>query len=220
MGISKHSFRLLLFLRGFLLFLPKPILPSAIIECVSKCFGIDLLNEDGNTDQENIDRFWGYRVLLVEDVDINREIVMAVLEPTLLEIDCAENGAEAVRMFSEAPERYNIIFMDLQMPEMDGYDATRNIRALSGEKAKTIPIIAMTANVFKEDVEKCFEAGMNDHIGKPLDFDDVLLILRRHLFRQMPAKERRKEERRKRNADRRQMQDRRMGERRQRSGTN
>ena len=127
--------------------------------------------------------FQGYRVLLAEDVEINREIVMALLEPTLIEIDCAENGEEAVRMFSDNPSIYNIIFMDLQMPLMDGFEATRTIRALDGERGKTVPIIAMTANVFKEDIESCLEAGMNGHIGKPLDFDEVLNVLRNYLFR-------------------------------------
>jgi two-component system, sensor histidine kinase and response regulator len=114
-------------------------------------------------------------------VEINREIVLALFEPTSLEIDCAENGAEAVRKFSEAPGCYDLIFMDIQMPEMDGYEATRRIRALDMPKAKSIPIIAMTANVFREDVEKCIEAGMNSHVGKPLDFDEVLERLKSYL---------------------------------------
>ena len=118
--------------------------------------------------------FAGRRALLAEDMEINREIVLALLEPTLLEIDCAENGAEAVRKFSEAPRKYDLIFMDVQMPEMDGYEATRRIRALNLPQAKTIPIVAMTANVFREDVEKCVKAGMNGHVGKPLNFDEVL----------------------------------------------
>jgi signal transduction histidine kinase/DNA-binding NarL/FixJ family response regulator len=144
--------------------------------------------------------FAGRRILLVEDVDINREIVQTILEPTKLEIDCAENGKEAVRMFAEAPSRYDMIFMDIQMPEMDGYEATRRIRAIEAEQQKSsanfsegktqsndiylqkqIPIIAMTANVFKEDIEKCLDAGMNSHIGKPLDFDEVLNRLRSYL---------------------------------------
>jgi len=127
------------------------------------------------------DQYAGYSMLLVEDVDINQEIVMALLEPTLLKIDCAQNGAEAVRIFKEAPEAYNIIFMDVQMPVMDGFEATRLIRLLNAPNAKTIPIIAMTANVFKEDVENCLKAGMNGHIGKPVDFKTVLQILRQYL---------------------------------------
>jgi CheY-like chemotaxis protein len=107
--------------------------------------------------------------------------VLTLFETTLLEIECAENGIEAVYMFSEAPDKYDLIFMDVQMPEMDGYEATRRIRALDIPKAKTIPIIALTANVFREDIEKCKTAGMNDHVGKPLDFDEVLKILNSYL---------------------------------------
>jgi CheY-like chemotaxis protein len=119
--------------------------------------------------------------LLAEDVEINREIVLSLLEPTCLKIDCAVNGKEALQKFGEAPDQYDMIFMDLQMPEMDGLDATRNIRALDISRAKEIPIIAMTANVFKEDVEHCLAAGMNGHIGKPLDFDEVINILKTYL---------------------------------------
>ena len=137
---------------------------------------------DAGEESEYADCFSGYRALLTEDMEINREIVMALLEPTQMELDCAVDGAEAVRMFKEEPERYNIIFMDLQMPVMDGFEATRTIRALDDEWAKAIPIIAMTANVFKEDVDNCHAAGMDDHVGKPLDFDAVLQILRRHLY--------------------------------------
>jgi PAS domain S-box-containing protein len=125
--------------------------------------------------------FAGRRILLAEDVEINREIVLALFEPTQLKIDCAENGIETVSKFSEAPDAYDLIFMDIQMPEMDGYDATRRIRAMDMPKAKSIPIIAMTANVFREDIEKCREAGMNDHVGKPLNFDEVLEKLKSYL---------------------------------------
>jgi signal transduction histidine kinase/ActR/RegA family two-component response regulator len=125
--------------------------------------------------------FAGRRILLAEDVEINREIVVLLLEQTLIKIDCAENGAEAVRMFKSAPDKYDLIFMDLQMPEMDGYEATRSIRALDVDNAKIIPIIAMTANVFREDVEKCLRAGMNDHVGKPLDIDEVMDKLRSYI---------------------------------------
>ena len=196
-------------------FLPKPILPSAFVEAINLNFGVDLLNEEKDKDKEVIDRFWGYRILLAEDIEINREIVMALLEPTLLDIDCAENGVQALRMFSEAPDKYNIIFMDLQMPEMDGFTATRQIREIGTEKALSIPIIAMTANVFKDDVDKCLASGMNDHIGKPLDFEAVMFILRRYLYSQRPSSERRKEDRRKNPGDRRQQGERRKGDRRQ-----
>jgi signal transduction histidine kinase/PAS domain-containing protein/ActR/RegA family two-component response regulator len=131
--------------------------------------------------------FAGHCILLAEDVEINREIVQALLEPTQLSIDCAENGFEAVRMFKKAPQKYALIFMDVQMPEMDGFEATRQIRTFEAEKRKKglhgqIPIIAMTANVFREDIEKCLKAGMNSHLGKPLDFNEVLEKLRSHLL--------------------------------------
>ena len=137
--------------------------------------------KDEDEGLESAGMFTGRRILLAEDVEINREIVLALLEPTGLIIECAENGREAVRMFGEAPGRYEMIFMDVQMPEMDGYRATRAIRAMDFPKAKSIPIIAMTANVFREDVRNCFEAGMDDHIGKPLNYEEILIHLRRYL---------------------------------------
>jgi CheY-like chemotaxis protein len=156
-------------------FLSKPLFPSAIADCINQCLGVD--NILGSGAPEKAANFEGRRILLAEDVEINREIVQALLEPTSLAIDCAENGAEAVRLFNESPEAYDMIFMDIQMPEMDGYEATRKIRELN----KQIPIIAMTANVFREDIEKCLAAGMNDHVGKPLDFEEVLNKLREYL---------------------------------------
>jgi CheY-like chemotaxis protein len=107
--------------------------------------------------------------------------VAALLEPTLIAIDCAENGLEAVEMFSAGPDAYDMIFMDIQMPEMDGYEATRSIRALDIPRAKTITIVAMTANVFREDIEKCLASGMNDHGGKPLNIEEVLATLSKYL---------------------------------------
>ncbi|MDR1472050.1 MAG: response regulator [Synergistaceae bacterium] len=162
-------------------FLSKPLLPSAIADCINECLaggGSQAANEPSSGE---CGIFLGRRVLLAEDVDVNREIVTALLEPTLLGVECAENGIEAVRMFSENPDRYDIIFMDIQMPDMDGYEATRRIRALDVPGASEIPIVAMTANVFREDVEKCLQAGMNDHVGKPLNFDEVMATLRKYL---------------------------------------
>ena len=129
---------------------------------------------------ESVD-FSKFTVLLAEDIEINREIVLTLLEPLQLNIDCAENGKQALEMFEAAPGKYDLIFMDVHMPEMDGYQATEAIRDLKLWEAKTIPIIAMTANVFREDVEKCLEAGMNDHIGKPLNINDVMCILNKYL---------------------------------------
>jgi signal transduction histidine kinase len=122
-----------------------------------------------------------HRILLAEDIEINVEIVQAILEATEIQIDRAANGREAVQMFFIHPEAYEMIFMDIQMPEMDGYQATKSIRAMDVPNAKTIPIIAMTANVFREDVEKALAVGMNDHIGKPLDFNEVMRVLAKYL---------------------------------------
>jgi CheY-like chemotaxis protein len=130
------------------------------------------------------DDFSKYRVLLADDVELNREIVQSFLEPTGIAIDCAENGEEVVALFRAHPERYDAIFMDLQMPKMDGYEATKRIRALKLPRAKEIPIIALTANVFREDVEKCLASGMNDHLGKPLDPQRVRSKLREYLLAQ------------------------------------
>jgi CheY-like chemotaxis protein len=109
--------------------------------------------------------------------------VQAFLEPTGLDLECAQNGAEAVKLFSESPGRYDLILMDVQMPEMGGYEATQRIRGMGTDEARLVPIVAMTANVFREDVEKCLVSGMNGHIGKPLDFEELLSALRKYLVR-------------------------------------
>jgi signal transduction histidine kinase/DNA-binding response OmpR family regulator len=164
-------------------FLSKPLFPSYIIDIINRCLGLNniVTTEEAVSKREN--NFEGHTILLAEDVDINREIVQTLLEPTMLSIDCAENGTEAVRLFEESPDKYGMIFMDVQMPEMDGYEATRKIREFEHREntGKTIPIIAMTANVFREDIEKCLDAGMNGHVGKPLDLEEVLDKLRRYL---------------------------------------
>ena len=162
-------------------FLAKPLFPSSICDCINQCLGLEALSTDADIQPGEIDNFRGYRILLAEDVPINREIVLALLEPTELAIDCAENGVEAVRMFAATPDVYDMIFMDVQMPEMDGYEATQRIRAMDGPRAKTVPIVAMTANVFREDIEKGAAVGMNDHVGKPLDLHVVLRKLRIYL---------------------------------------
>jgi len=113
-------------------------------------------------------------VLLVDDVVINREIFLALLEDTQLNVDTAENGLIAVEKFKSNPQKYDLIVMDIQMPEMDGYEATRAIRAMDVPTAKTIPIIAMSANVLKEDVDRSLESGMNDHLAKPIDENSVI----------------------------------------------
>lgn len=160
-------------------FLSKPLFLSSVADIINECLGVGSIPE--TVDAEDIAGiFAGRCLLLAEDVEINREIVLALLGPTGLEIDCAENGRQAIEMFHVAPEKYDMIFMDMQMPEVDGLEATRRIRAMNMTTwAQNIPIIAMTANVFKEDIEKCLAVGMNGHVGKPIDMDEILQELGR-----------------------------------------
>jgi len=161
-------------------FLPKPLFPSIIVDVINTCIHTKSGAKPDAVRAAAAD-FTGYTILLADDVEINREIVLALLEPTGLKVECAEDGSEAVAMFRKTPERYDMVFMDIQMPEMDGYEATRLIRGLGCPGAETVPIIAMTANVFREDIEKCIEAGMNGHIGKPIDLDEVIGELKKYL---------------------------------------
>jgi CheY-like chemotaxis protein len=166
---------------GIKKFIQKPLFASTIADCINECLGIDSALPRNSSALEMTD-YTGCRILLAEDIEINREIVLTILEPSNLGIDCAENGVRAVEMFSAAPEKYDMIFMDIHMPEMDGYEATRRIRAIEKSRAvKQIPIIAMTANVFREDIEKCLAAGMDNHIGKPINFEDVMRMFQQYL---------------------------------------
>ena len=120
----------------------------------------------------------GKRILLVEDNELNAEIVKTVLEDVGALITRAENGQQALELFKEKPAgTFDAILMDLMMPVMDGYTATRKIRLLERSDAKTIPIIAMTANAFQEDAEKCIAVGMNAHLAKPLDIEKMKTII-------------------------------------------
>lgn len=126
--------------------------------------------------------FGGRKVLLAEDLSFNAEIATEFLSQAGLSVDVACNGAEAVKMFSEAePGYYSLIFMDIQMPVLDGHGAAREIRALSHPEAKTIPIIAMTANAFLDDIRAAEEAGMNGHISKPLEIPCIVSELVKYL---------------------------------------
>jgi len=135
-----------------------------------------------NTNADDVDMFKGNRLLLVEDMEVNREILMILLEDSGLIIDCAENGKEALDMVAADYDKYDIVFMDIQMPEMDGLEATRLIRSLPSGRRDRLPIVALTANIFKDDIEACLAAGMDDHLGKPFDIDKVLGVLRKFLI--------------------------------------
>jgi len=141
----------------------------------------DRPNATASTSMED-GKFAGKRLLLAEDIELNREILIAQLDGTGLLIDIAQNGKEAFKKITMNPGLYDLVFMDIQMPKMDGLEATRRIRSLPTDNARNLPIIAMTANVFADDVKKCLEAGMNDHIGKPLDMRIVFDKLCKYLY--------------------------------------
>jgi signal transduction histidine kinase/DNA-binding response OmpR family regulator/HAMP domain-containing protein len=168
---------------GISKFIGKPIFPSSIADCINECLCAAAPQTDTDSQDCCALNLEGRRIILAEDIDINREIAISLLEPTSITVVCAENGAEAVRIFSESPEKYDLIFMDIQMPEMDGYEAARRIRALDFKWAKEIPIIAMTANVFREDIERCLASGMNDHLAKPIDLGEMMNKLCKYLKR-------------------------------------
>ncbi len=133
-------------------------------------------------------RFAGKRALLVDDVDLNRKVAKAMLKNTGLAIEEAEDGLIAVEKFKNSPENtYDIILMDVLMPNMDGYEASRAIRALARADAPGVPIIALTANAFKEDIDKALEAGMNAHIAKPVKMDKLVEVLFRFLQGDRPG---------------------------------
>ena len=136
----------------------------------------DLIKSENQKPQTESKRSYkGKKALLVEDNELNREIATAILEEIGLDVDIAEDGTDAVNMMSSAEGRkYDLIFMDIQMPKMDGYTATREIRTLDDLKCANIPIIAMTANAFEEDRKKAIKAGMNGHIAKPISADAIL----------------------------------------------
>jgi CheY-like chemotaxis protein len=119
----------------------------------------------------------GKRILLVDDMDINREIATVILQEQKIIVDQAVDGQQAIDKFSANPTGYDAILMDVQMPIMDGYEATKQIRKLDIPEAKSIPIVAMTANAFAEDRARAIESGMNDHISKPIDVSQLFRIL-------------------------------------------
>lgn len=153
-------------------FLPKPILPSVIYNAVVDLTHTTPMYDDEQETKEEID--WSDKnILIVEDIEINREILLNVLEETGVKSDQAENGQIAIDMIKSNPDKYDLILMDVQMPVMDGLEATRQLRRMENEHIKTLPIIAMTANAFKEDEEISLEAGMNGHLAKPLSVEDL-----------------------------------------------
>lgn len=140
--------------------------------------------EAGENSEKVKVKFNGAHFLVVEDNELNMEIIRFMLEEVGVIVTSVENGKEAIETFKEtSPGAFDLILMDIMMPVLDGLEATKMIRAMERADAKTIPIIAMTANAFKEDVLKCQEAGMNDHLAKPIDLKIMMDILAKYIFR-------------------------------------
>ncbi len=126
--------------------------------------------------------FKGVRILLAEDNDLNAEIAVTLLEEVGFVVDRAQNGVACIEMLSNQPDHYySLILMDIQMPVLDGYEATRKIRRMENQQKSDILIIAMTANAFAEDREKALRVGMNDHIAKPIDMNKVIPAIRKFI---------------------------------------
>ncbi|MDE7172562.1 MAG: response regulator [Oscillospiraceae bacterium] len=165
---------------GINAFVPCPLFRSRLLETLSSLTAGQRQPEQAQSGGE-VD-YSEHRVLLVEDNELNQEIALELLGMTGVQTDVAGDGAQAVEMFQNSPEGwYEIILMDIQMPVMNGYDATRAIRKLPRPDAEHVWIVAMTANAFMEDIRLSQEAGMNEHISKPVDVDRLTEILRGRL---------------------------------------
>ena len=158
-------------------FISKPLFRSTLYDKINELLGKESKSQEPEDDYSDLQ---GLRILVAEDNDINWEIISAMLAMFGITTDRAENGRICVDMMREAPEgSYALIFMDVQMPEMNGLDATRAIRRLENPRAAAIPIVAMTADAFSENVTECLNAGMNGHIAKPVDIKLVIKEIRR-----------------------------------------
>ena len=158
-------------------FVGKPLFRSRLYEKISELLGTEVTALEPEDDYSDLA---GMNILIAEDNDINWEIISTMLDMFGITSERAENGQICVNKMAEAAEGcFDLIFMDVQMPEMNGLDATRNIRRLENKWAASIPIIAMTADAFSENVAECLEAGMNGHIPKPIDMKLVIKEIRR-----------------------------------------
>ena len=161
-------------------FISKPIFMSELREVLSKPYAV----EKKNTPEEESYDFGGTKLLLVEDNEMNREIAVEILEDAGFTVDTAEDGSIALERLSRAKSgQYDAVLMDIQMPIMDGYEATRRIRQLPDSEIASIPIIAMTANAFEEDKALAYEAGMNGHLAKPINISKLMETLAKQLGR-------------------------------------
>ena len=159
---------------GVTAFVSKPLFLSELRNVLTKQ-ATESEDIKGNNDEQKKKRHAGKHVLLVEDNELNREIATAILEEAGMIVDSVGDGTDAVARMGVAKDtEYDLILMDIQMPKMDGYTATREIRTLANNKKANIPIVAMTANAFEEDKKKAFQSGMNAHISKPITIEVIL----------------------------------------------
>lgn len=167
---------------GVTAFCNKPIFLSTLRDTLISAIAPQSVAEEEPVLPETSEDMHGKRLLLVEDNELNREIAVEILTESGFEVETACDGTEAVEIMKTVEDgRFDLILMDIQMPIMNGYDATRAIRALGSTYAANVPIVAMTANAFDEDKKNAIDAGMNDHIAKPLDLDRLFEVLHKHL---------------------------------------
>ena len=160
-------------------FIAKPLFKSTLFYGLKKYMGVDT---DGEDERNNHPDLSGHRVLVAEDNSLNWEVLHELLSDVGLELEWAENGKLCLDKFEQSEAGYyEAILMDVRMPVMTGYEATESIRALEREDARTIPIIAMTADAFSEDIQHCLESGMNAHTAKPVNIDELLMLLKRFM---------------------------------------
>lgn len=158
-------------------FLSKPLFRSTLYDKISETLGTKTQSAESENDDSDLA---GMNILIAEDNDINWEIISALLSMYGITTERAENGRICLEKVQQAEKgKYNLVFMDIQMPEMNGLDATRAIRALEDSWASAIPIVAMTADAFSENISECLEAGMNGHIAKPIDIKLVINMIRK-----------------------------------------
>ena len=160
-------------------YLVKPVNPSILFDGILEVFGEEIEHTTGIHMIESVGSFKGYSVLLVEDNEINQQVAEEILSDKGFEVTIANDGQEGVNTLFKSPNAFDLVLMDIQMPIMDGYKATKTIRR--DERFKKLPIVAMTANAMAGDREKALGAGMNDHVAKPIDVKNLFEVLSKYV---------------------------------------
>lgn len=165
---------------GVTAFCSKPLFMSELSSCLNSVINAEDL-VDREEDDETVDLPTG-RILLAEDNELNQEIAVAILEEAGISVEVAGNGQIALDMLTNSePDYYQLILMDVKMPVMNGYEATKAIRKLENKKLSSIPIFAMTANAFEEDKREALNCGMNGHLAKPIDVEKLFNLIKKVL---------------------------------------